>query len=319
MQIKRKIILSLLYWVVSSCASQHVSVTDISTSLPLATTIRPMPSAIFTMEPTTTPLPASIIEGAHRSGMSPEEIVSFYWAIHLFLENNDAAALANKIYFPLNKCGRNKGDNIETRDEFIQRFNEVFTDEIISNYLTADLGDTGIDMYGVYIGGIWFTSICTDNTCNVTETWIFGVNDYCSIRRTPPMETDQAATLAAMPDYSGENFVYGTYKMDSYEDQGGLITEEELKNRLKNVVVGIEKDKYSTDSECSFGCSCPSPEYEFNKPFQDKYRALWYGIPAIGELIMICDGDPRVYFDVLADNKIGYDYFGYYVTLVDQQ
>jgi hypothetical protein len=77
--------------------------------------------------------------------------------------------------------------------------------------------------------------------------------------------------------------------------------------------------KYSTDSECSFGCSCPSPEYEFNKPFYDKYRALWYGIPAIGELIMICNGDPRVYFDILADNKIGYNYFGYYVTLINQQ
>jgi hypothetical protein len=121
-----------------------------------------------------------------------------------------------------------------------------------------------------------------------------------------------------MPDYSGESFVYGTYKMETYEDQGGLITEEEVKERMKNIGIRIEKDNYSTDPECSFGCSCPFPEYEFNKPFYDKYRALWFGIPAIGELIMICDGDPRVYFDVLADNKIGYDYFGYYVTLVHQ-
>ncbi|RPI89646.1 MAG: hypothetical protein EHM40_20280 [Chloroflexi bacterium] len=87
---------------------------------------------------------------------------------------------------------------------------------------------------------------------------------------------------------------------------------------MENVDVRVEKDNYSTDSDCSFGCSCPSPEYEFNKPFYDKYRALWYGIPAIGELIMICDGDPRVYFDVLADDKIGYNYFGYYVTLIHQ-
>ncbi len=74
---------------------------------------------------------------------------------------------------------------METKGEFIQRFNEVFTDEVISDYLNANLEDTDIDMNGVYIGGIWFTSICTDNTCNTTETWIFGVNGYCSIRRTP--------------------------------------------------------------------------------------------------------------------------------------
>jgi hypothetical protein len=251
--------------------------------------------------------------------MSPEEIISFYSEIRSYLKTKDINALADKVYFPLNECWRNKGDNIETKDEFIQRFNEVFTNEVISNYLNANLEETGIDMYGVYIGGIWFTSICTDKTCNTTQTWIFGANGYCSIRRTPPIEADQAATLSAMPDYSGESFVYGTYKMETYEDQGGLITEEEVKERMKNIGIRIEKDNYSTDPECSFGCSCPFPEYEFNKPFYDKYRALWFGIPAIGELIMICDGDPRVYFDVLADNKIGYDYFGYYVTLAHQQ
>jgi hypothetical protein len=251
--------------------------------------------------------------------MSPQEIVSFYWEIHSYLENKDINALANKIYFPLNECGRNKGDNIETKEEFIQRFKEVFTDKIVSDYLNANLEDTGIDMYGVYIGGIWFTSICTDNTCNTTKIWIFGVNGYCSIRITPPMENEQAATLSVLPDYSGEKFVYGTYKIESYENQGGLITEEELKDRMKIIEVRIEKGNYSTDSDCSFGCSCPSPEYEFNKPFYDEYRALWYGIPAVGELIVICNGDPRVYFDILADDKIGYDYFGYYVTLVHQE
>jgi hypothetical protein len=305
---KSVMIASLLLLIIVSCTSQQATVAPLPTNTPL-------PSTIPTIHPTNTALPVSIIEGAHRSGMSPEEIISFYTEIHLYLENNDIVALANKIYFPLNECGRNKGDNIETKGEFIQRFNEVFTNEIISKYLNANLEDTRIDMYGVYIGGIWFTSICTDNTCNITETWIFGINDYCSIRRTPPMEIDHTATLSAMPDYPIENFVYGTYKMESYEDHEGLITKEELKSRLKNVEVKIEKDDFSTDSECSFGCSCPTPEYEFNKPFYDRYRALWYGIPAIGELIIVCDGDLRVYFDILADDKIGYNYFGYYVTL----
>lgn len=310
--ITKKIVFSLfLAFALVSCTSQQVTDASVQTNTPLL-------SVTSTVPPTNTALPAGIVEGAHRSGMSPEEIISFYWEIHSYLENNNIVALADKIYFPLNECWRNKGDNIETKDEFIQRFNEIFTDEIVSNYINANLEDTGIDMYGVYIGGIWFTSICADNTCNITEIWIFGVNNYCSLRKTPPMETDQAATLSAMPDYLGESFVYGIYKMESYEDRGGQIIEEELKSRLKNVNVRIEKDNYSTDSECSFGCSCPSPEYEFNKPFYDRYRALWYGIPAIGELIMICDGDLRVYFDILADNKIGYDYFGYYVMLVHQ-
>jgi hypothetical protein len=52
-----------------------------------------------------------------------------------------------------------------------------------------------------------------------------------------------------MPDYSGESFVYGTYKMETYEDQGGLITEEEVKERMKNIGIRIEKDNYSTDPE----------------------------------------------------------------------
>jgi len=312
MKMNRMLAVSLVCLIIVSCTSQQVTVIP----LPTNTTL---PSATPTMHPTNTPLPASIVEGAHRSGMSPEEVVSFYSEIHSYLENEDIAALANKIYFPLNECGRSKGDNIETRDEFIQRFNEVFTEEIISKYLNVNLEETRIDMYGVYIGSIWFTSICTDNTCNITEIWIFGINDYCSIRRTPPMETDHAATLSAMPDYPGENFVYGTYKMESYEDHEGLITEKELKSRLKNVGVKIEKDNFSTDSKCSFGCSCPSPEYELNKPFYDRYRGLWYGIPAIGELIIVCDGDPRIYFDILADDKIGYNYFGYYVTLAHQQ
>jgi len=311
MQIKRMLIASLLFLVIVSCTSQQATVTPLPTDTPL-------PSATSTVHPINTPLPASIVEGAHRSGMSSEEIVSFYWEIHSYLENNDVPALANKIYFPLNECWRSKGDNIETKDEFIQRFNEVFTDEIISDYLSANLENTAIDMDGVYIGGIWFTSICTNKTCNTTETWIFGVNEYCAIRRTPPMDEAQVATLSALPDYSGESFAYGTYKMESYEDHEGLITEEKINKLLKNVDVRIEKDNYSTDSDCNFGCSCPSPEYEFNKPFYDRYRALWFGIPAIGELIMICNGDPRVYFDILADDKIGYYDYGYYITLAHQ-
>jgi hypothetical protein len=308
MQIKRIFFASLLCLIIVSCASQQATITSTPTNLPV-------PSVTSTLQPTNTPLPASIVEGAHRSGLSPEEIVSVYLEIRSYLENKDVNALANRIYFPLNECGRSKGDNIETKEEFTQRFNEVFTDKIISNYLNANLEDTGIDMYGIYIGGISFTSICADNTCNITKTWITGVNGYCSIRWTPPMENEQAATLSAMPDYSGENFVYGVYKIESYEDKGGFITEEELIERIKKIEVRIERDSYSTDSECNFGCSCPSPEYEFNKPFYAKYRALWYGLPAIGELIVICDGDPKVYFDILSDNKIGLNYFGYYVTL----
>jgi len=294
-----------------ACASQQVAITP-------ASTMTPLPSVTSTLQPTNTPLPANIVETSFRSGMSPEEVVSFILETRSYLENNERSALADKIYFPLNECGRNKGDNIETKEEFIQRFDEVFTDEIISDYLNANLEDTIIDMYGVYIGGIWFTSICTDSICNTTETWVFGVNGYCSNRNTPPMDEEQVATWSAMPDYSGESFVYGTYKMETYEDHGALITEEELKNRMQSIDVRIEKDNYSTDSDCSFGCSCPSVKYEFNKPFYDKYRALWYGIPAIGELIVICNGDPKVYFDILADNKIGHDYFGYYITLVHQ-
>ena len=311
MQLKRMLIVSLSCLIIVSCASQQATNTFIPTILP-------SPSVTSTLQPTNTPLPASIVEGAHRSGLSPEEIVSFYLEIHSYLETKDINALANRIYFPLNECGRSKGDNIETKGEFTKRFNEVFTDKVISNYLNANLEDTGIDMYGVYIGGISFTSICTDHTCNTTTTWITGVNGYCSIRWTPPMENEQAATLSALPDYLGESFVYGTYKIESYEDKGGLITEEELIERIKKIGVRIERDNYSTNSECDFGCSCSFPEYEFNKPFYDKYRALWYGLPVIGELIVICDGDPKVYFDVLSDNKIGRDYFGYYVTLAHQ-
>jgi len=233
---KRILIASWLCLLIASCASQQAAITAMptNTSLPPAT-IKPLPSATSAVQLTNTPLPASIVEGAHRSGMSPEEIVSFYWEIHSYLENNNVAALADKIYFPLNECWRSKGDNIATKNEFIQRFNEVFTDEIISDYLNSNLEDTRIDMYGVYIGGIWFTSICTDNTCNITQTWIFGVNDYCSIRRTPPMEEEQSATLSALPGYSGESFVYGTYKMKSYEDHGCLITEDELKQAFNQI------------------------------------------------------------------------------------
>jgi len=220
------LIASFLFFAIVSCIGQQVTVTPMPTNIPL-------PSATSTMHPTNTPLPASIVEGAHRSGMSAEEIVSFYLEIRSYLENKNINALTNRIYFPFNECGRSKGDNIETKEEFVQRFNEVFTDEVISDYLNANLEDTGIDMNGVYIGGMWFTSICTDKTCNTTGTWIFGINGYCSIRWTPPMEADQAATFSAMPDYSGESFVYGIYKMESYEDQGGLITEEELNDRMK--------------------------------------------------------------------------------------
>jgi hypothetical protein len=302
MPIKRMLITSLLFLTLVSCTSQQVT----DNSVP---TITLLPSATSTVHPTNTPLPASIVEGAHRSGMSPEEIVSFYWEIHSYLENNDVAALANKIYFPLNECARNKGDNIETKDEFIQRFNEIFTDEIISNYLNANLEDTGIDMYGVYIGGIWFTSICTDNICNVTETWIFGVNNYCSIRITPPMETDHAATLSAMPDYPSEKFVYGTYELDSYQEVGGsLMSIEELENFPKII---IERENFTN----KLYWLCPSPEYEFNKPFYGKGTALWYGIQAIGELIVICNGKPLAYFDILANDEIGYYIDGYYLKL----
>jgi hypothetical protein len=93
--------------------------------------------------------------------MSPKRLFLFIRNSFLF-KTKDINALADKVYFPLNECWRNKGDNIETKDEFIQRFNEVFTHVVISNYLNANLEETGIDMYGVYIGGIWFTSICTD-------------------------------------------------------------------------------------------------------------------------------------------------------------
>lgn len=302
MKMRTILILSLVCFVVASCISQQATAIPVSTSTFL-------PSVTSTVHPTTTLLPASIIEGAHRSGLSPEEIISFIFEIRSYLENNDRNALADKIYFPLNECGRNKGDNIETKSEFIQRFDEVFTDEIISNYVNANLEDTRIDMYGVYIGGIWFISICTDKTCNITETLIFGVNSYCSIRITPPMEVDHAATLAAMPDYPSEKFVYGTYELDSYQKVGGsLISIEELEKFPKII---IEKENFTN----KLYWLCPSPEYEFNKPFYGKGTALWYGIQAIGELIVICDGKPLAYFDILAHDEIGYYIDGYYLKL----
>ncbi|OQY89758.1 MAG: hypothetical protein B6D38_05680 [Anaerolineae bacterium UTCFX1] len=245
--------------------------------------------------------------------MSPEEIFSFYEEVHLDIKDKNISSLADKIYLPISQCGRNKGDKIETKDEFVERFNEIFSSENQLVFLNANLENTFINMYGVLIGDVWYSSICKESTCSDTKILIIRMGDYCSFRSLTPTTVEGATAQAAHPDYPESQFVFGDYQLDSYQSVGGSLMSREDVEKFQSV--SIEKNKYTTDTACHFGCTCPSPEYEFNKPFYGKGRASWYGIPSIGELIVICGGKPLAYFDILSNDEIGYYADGYYFNL----
>ena len=76
--------------------------------------------------------------------------------------------------------------------------------------------------------------------------------------------------------------------------------------------VQIESEVFIADQ---IGHTCKAPIYEFNPPLYDRGRALWYGIPAVGELIVICEDVPWSYFDILNENELGYYLDGRYLIL----
>jgi hypothetical protein len=294
---KRMLFTVLVCLIVSSCASPQVT----------ATTLIPT----FTAQPTNTALPENIVEGASLSGLSPDEIVSFYLEIRSYIESGNVGALADKIQYPIRICGLHNGDVIEARDEFVQKYDYAFEDYWREYFLNQKLEHARIGEYGVSFERIAYSKIWSDSEHHSYAIRIIRIGNYCYV--DPIKESNQATAEAATPEYSGNSFIFGMYKVILHERVGGtMLTQGEI-DGVQTIV--IAKEVFSSDEVCrrGYACSCNNPGYEFHKPTTGKGTAESYGLGSqIGQLIVVCNGLPNAYFDILANDQIGFYYDGNY-------
>ncbi len=300
----RRFLLGILWCLMfSSCSNPAVTTTTVPAS--------PTPIPTVTVQPTNTALPSNILDRASLSGLSPEEIVFFYLEIRSYVESDDIGALANKIRFPLAICGLQHGDVIETKDEFIEKYGYAFGDEWKPFFLKSDLGRVTVHEYNIQASGINFSKIWNDDSRQSYKIWITGIGYYCYL--DPIKVSNRATAEAATPEYSREDFIFGTYHVILHDSVGGTMLSQGEIDAVQTVV--IEEDIFSSDATCHMGyaCSCPNPGYEFNKPVTGKGTSEFYGLGSpIGQLIVVCNGIPNAYFDILANDQIGFYYDGNY-------
>jgi hypothetical protein len=149
-------------------------------SIPLSTltftkTLKPTKTFTQTFDPV---IPDIMIQGAHLTGMDPEELWSVYLTIHNALRDNDPLPFAKLGRYPLSVCRNYEGTvasetEITTMDEFI----ELYPYQMIEKYRSylfelrpEDLLYTGGLGFGT--GQIWITKL--DKTIYMTSFM-----DYC--------------------------------------------------------------------------------------------------------------------------------------------
>jgi hypothetical protein len=255
--------------------------------------------------------------------MTPEEVLSTLNLIKDALRTYDPLALLDLIQFPLQQCGRCPGDLIETPEEFVERFPALLDDTTRDGLLALPPEAVFISWRGVampvwdethFDTPIWFEGFCDTADCDTTYVGITAFLGYCPFSEADGhITSDLVTTPTPFATYDPLTFPFGRYEVTSVRG-GGLsliVTEETLPSYLQSAVV-IGPAEYTGMPPETFGPSCSHAQLEFCRAVYARGTALWYGIDALGELHVLCDGQVIMVFDILEGARLGYYLDSYY-------
>lgn len=262
-----------------------------------------------TLIPTISPLDG---KAAYVTGMTVEEIESYYTKIITALENHSPEDLVSLLNFPFHFCGRCTGRVIETPEQFIDAYDEIVDPDGLKRVLESSLEDVIVKYSGVGLGqgAIWFSVLCDSSECgnrSIKIVKFFGQCEYYYdyliengyILPEPGVFTDDST------------FQFGTYRVTSVESIGGsFLTEEQVASYQSVKITGGTVDASDAGG---FVYTCDQPELEFCGPSVTKMTPI--DVQPVGSIHILCNQIAYSYFDVLGPGELGMYYDGHYFFL----
>lgn len=144
-----------------------VTPTNTATEIPTKTAI---PTAMLTLTPT-----SSLIAMVTPRDWKSEEI-EFLLVIQDSLRTDNREKLASLIYYPIKISLLDESElEIKNATEFLANYEKIVIPEWKDLVLTQVPDELFSNWQGamVHRGELWFTSICTDETCESSQYYIF--------------------------------------------------------------------------------------------------------------------------------------------------
>jgi hypothetical protein len=276
-------------------------------------------------------IPKEILEGAFRTGFTPDEIMYFFTVIQNSVRDGNPYPLADMILFPIHEESKCPGDVLETREEFIDRYSDLMDEKTRSEILSIKAEELLMGTYGVGIEKlgvwnpksiIWISGFCDSAECGSYSIYITHILGY----RT---DMDQAEGIFRNPEYTPpptfkpKGFEFGKYEYFSSVQPSGesrMILDETLAPWMQFSItitdtVYAEKGNGKTGT---FVCTYESLEY--CPAYGGWGTAEWFGLKSIGGLNIICNYQKRsiIYLDILEGKQIGYMVNGYLYLVLEK-
>ncbi len=162
--------------IISALTSCSTLISD-STVTPTNTTTKiPTNTAIPTSTVTLTPTPSLIVMVTPRDWKSEE--IEFLLVIQDSLRTDNRDKLASLIHYPIKISLLDESElEIENAAEFLDNYEKIVTPEWKDLVLTQEPDELFSNWQGamVHRGELWFTSICTDATCEHSQYYIVAI------------------------------------------------------------------------------------------------------------------------------------------------
>jgi len=105
--------------------------------------------------------------------------VAFFWQIKKVFSEGNPESIASLVSYPLTIRGAGTTiDKIESRKEFVEKFDMIITDRIKEVVERQELSDLGASSGGVRfgLGDLWYSGICQAGKCENMVMKIVQIN-----------------------------------------------------------------------------------------------------------------------------------------------
>jgi len=112
--------------------------------------------------------------------MPASEVIDFLLEIQDSLRTNDKEKLASLVHYPItiNQFDGNTDKEIQNAEEFVANYEKIVTPEWKEIILSQEPAKLFTNWQGIMIsrGELWFTAICTDESCQDSRLYIVTIN-----------------------------------------------------------------------------------------------------------------------------------------------
>jgi len=144
-------------------------------------TLTPGPSPTATNTPTNQELLDALDKRTRfLFDMPASEVIDFLLEIQDSLRTNDKEKLASLVHYPItiNQFDGNNDKEIQNAEEFVANYEKIVTPEWKEIILSQEPAKLFTNWQGIMIsrGELWFTAICTDESCQDSRLYIVTIN-----------------------------------------------------------------------------------------------------------------------------------------------